>query len=161
MTRKYILLFIVFTIIIFTLLESLLGTKGYLVNRSYRLAIAELEYRHAALSLEVESLGKRLDNAWEEDELRDTALRLGYSVPGDSVYFLKTSEALNRPIDGTPVPSVPDMQKEIPGGFKGLRSSLLLVFSFGLSGVLSCALGITNRRKRKGSLGNERNHPAE
>ena len=60
MTRKYALLFIVIIIFVLTILEGFFGTHGYFVNQELSRALALERFLRDEMTLEVESLQKRL-----------------------------------------------------------------------------------------------------
>ena len=149
MTRKYALLFVVIIIFVLSILEGLLGTQGYFVNQELSRAVSEEHFLRDAMALEVESLQKRLDAIWDEDELRDNALKLGYSVTGDTVFHfsdLQEHEMTNL------VSEKPASRNSTDMTFKGLPLWLLFSISVVLSGVLEIGIIriLTGCRERKG-----------
>jgi cell division protein FtsB len=155
MTRKIGLLFVVMSIIILILLEGLLGSHGYFVNRALNKSIAERKYVRDEIALEVEYLQKRLETVGEIDELRDSALRLGYVVPGEKVYHFP---------DGSG--SVEDennqdlmVEEDVVFGstkerFNGISFPVLFVFSLIISTIFCLGWGFFTFRKKR-SIGDD------
>jgi len=148
MTRKYALLFVVIIIFVLSILEGLLGTQGYFVNQELSRAISKEQFLRDAMALEAESLQKRLDTVWEEDELRDNALKLGYSVAGDTVFHfsdLHETEVANLLSDRNASLDSTDLH------FKGMPFWLLFSISVIVSGVLTIGMirVMTRCRERK------------
>ena len=136
MTRKYALLFIVIIIFVLTILEGFFGTHGYFVNQELSRALAMERFLRDEMTLEVESLQKRLDTVWDENELRDTALKLGYSVAGDTVYQFPELQGVEEAGPGQVKHS--DSTSFTPR-FKGIPFWMLFI----LSGVVALILSIS------------------
>ncbi len=154
MTRKIGVLFVVISIIILTLLEGLLGYNGYFVNRGLLKSIAERKYVRDEIALEVEYLQKRLDTVWEIDELRDSALRLGYVVPGETVYYFSDNTGSMQ--KNSPRDSFANVD-ELSGydRFTGISLGVLFVFSMIISAILCIVRGFFIYRKEKKSRGDD------
>jgi len=148
MTRNIGLIFVVLSIIILTLLEGLLGSHGYFVNRALGKSIAERKQVRDEIALEVEFLQKRLDTVWERDELRDSALRLGYVIPGETVYLFP---------DGPVAMEDGETHDRIANGktstgrdrFTGISFLALLVFSLIISTIICMIWGFFIYRRNR------------
>jgi hypothetical protein len=134
MTRKYALIFVVIIIFILILLEGFFGTHGYFVNRELSSTLAAKRFLRDEMALEVESLQKRLDAVWDEDELRDNALRLGYSVAGDTVFYFSQTRQPEPIVSSAPKSSDADSPRP---KFKGISFWVLFIVSGALALVLS------------------------
>lgn len=77
---------------LFTLLSSVFGRTGYLVNRSLEERLAALERLEEEKRLEVDSLRSRIMLLDEGAALDDLALSLGYNRSGDVVYYFQEAD---------------------------------------------------------------------
>lgn len=150
MTRKYALIFVVIIIFILIILEGFFGTHGYFVNQELSRSLAARRFLHDEMALEVESLQKRLDAVWDEDELRDNALKLGYSVAGDTIFHfseLRHPEQADASLlkRGDAVSSEPH--------FKGISFWVLFMISGAIASILSIVATKLFTKHRRGKQG--------
>jgi len=147
MTRKYALIFVVIIIFLLIILEGFFGTHGYFVNRELSSTLAAKRFLRDEMALEVESLQKRLDTVWDEDELRDNALRLGYSVAGDTVFYFSEARQPEPVVLSAPKGSDADSPKQ---KFKGISFWVLLMVSGVVALVLSIIVAKVFAKVKKG-----------
>lgn len=125
--RKMVFLFIPM-LLIFLLLQGIVGEKGYLVNKELEKIneenaeiLARLEVKKAALEKYEESLSS-------QEVLDDIALKLGYNKSGELVYFFTEGEdagveALSVMMENN------SALKQLD--FKGIKTGWILLISFG------------------------------
>lgn len=112
---------------LFTLLSSVYGRTGYLVNRSLEDRLAALERLEEEKRLEVDALRSRIMLLDEGAALDDLALSLGYNRSGDVVYYFQEPD--------TVVPAEPGTADSVvlEDPYEGVDGWILALVSLGVS----------------------------
>ncbi len=86
MARKYVVLFIVITLCLFSLMSAFMGERGFFANKELERQLKANEYRLDRDRVELENLKIQEEELSTEDGIRFAAMNLGYKVEGDDVY---------------------------------------------------------------------------
>lgn len=141
MTRKYIGLFLFTCILFFSLLEGAFGQKGILVNRSLQRTVSKRQAILDREKVELEILQNRLATVWEKDQLLDTARRIGYSLPNETVYFFLDTEAAEEPVESHEVEKT---EKSVTG----LPRRWTFLISLCCSALVTITAALMRRKQR-------------
>lgn len=145
MTRKYIPLFIVILLICTTLGVSILGEKGFLVQKELKQTIAVKQKIEEEKLLHLANLTEELEKVWEKEHLLDEARNLGYVQKGESVFYfddeLETGTA--------PESDTPTLLREPL--FKGLSFFTIFLYSTLISVVIIILIIVIRRGINYGS----------
>lgn len=94
MARKYVVLFIVITLCLFSLMSAFTGERGFFANKELERQLKANEYRLDRDRVELENLKIQEEELSTEDGIRSAAMNLGYKVDGDDVYRFETQDAV-------------------------------------------------------------------
>ena len=94
MARKYVVLFIVITLCLFSLMSAFMGERGFFANKELERQLKANEYRLDRDRVELENLKIQEEELSTEDGIRSAAMNLGYKVDGDDVYRFETQDAV-------------------------------------------------------------------
>lgn len=94
MARKYIVLFVVITLCLFSLMSALMGERGFFANKELERRLKANEYRLDRDRVELENLRIQEEELSTEDGMRFAAMNLGYKVDGDDVYRFDTQDSV-------------------------------------------------------------------
>ena len=113
MTTKKLFLSILMFLVLFSLLFSIFGKSGYLVNRSLENYLESLLREEEERKLRLEALEERRASLSSPEALNDIALSLGYNNDGDVVYYFETPDVIEE------VPSQAGEEEDLL--FEGIR----------------------------------------
>ncbi len=128
--KKSLFFLIFINLLLFLLFTGIFGEQGLLHNRSLQRRLAAIQYEQELLSLEVQSLQRKKEDASSLDELRDAALRLGYNQDGNEVYYFATD------MQSLPNEQPVAQQQEQTPVYAGIPTAVLLLISSGCSLVI-------------------------
>ncbi|MCF0167758.1 MAG: hypothetical protein HUJ93_03815, partial [Bacteroidales bacterium] len=89
----YIILFVVFSLIFYSLISSFLGERGIIANNQLKRQLIENEYELDRRKVQLENLRIKEQELATEDGLRSAAMNLGYQVDSDNVFIFDNEEA--------------------------------------------------------------------
>lgn len=149
MTRNYVVLFTFILIITTSLLVSLTGPKGFLVNRRMQVHVENGERLLEQRQLEQKDLEQRLNDIWSKDSLLDAARTLGYVRPGDTVrYFFDADGKVPRQsVNHTHMLEPLDAVRM--DGVQGIPFPINLAIGGALSATILVIVGSVRRRRRR------------
>ncbi len=125
--RKMVFLFIPM-LLIFLLLQGIVGEKGYLVNKELEKINAENAELLARLEVKKAALEKYEESLSSQEVLDDIALKLGYNKSGEQVYFFTEGEETE--MDALSV-MIDDKEAQKLLSFKGVSTPWILLISIG------------------------------
>jgi len=143
MTRKLLILFVVLTLCFFSLISSLLGERGIIVNNELKRQLKENEYELDKGNVELENLRMQQKELATEDGLRSAAINLGYQVESDDVYVF-SSEGEAKPSVTVRTEQAATSEKS---GFRPWSLGFCLLISFCASFIITLLFWLFRRNK--------------
>lgn len=144
MTRKILILFIALMLVSFSLLSSILGERGIIVNNRLKKQLTEKEYELDRRDMEIENLRLQDNELSTEDGSRSTAMSFGYQVEGDDVHVFDTEDEVSRRSAG-----VQEQQSKEEKEFTPWGVPFILLISFSSSFIITVMVWLFTRRKGK------------
>ncbi len=143
MARKYVVLFVVITLCLFSLMSAFMGERGFFANKELERQLKANEYRLDRDRVELENLKIQEQELSTEDGIRSAAMNLGYKVEGDDVYRFETQDAVpnqGNELAQTTVPS------NVSKPFTPWSSAACLGLASGASMVITLLVWIIGRK---------------
>ena len=143
MIKKSFVICIVSILIVFSLLEGIVGTKGLVVNRELDKILLHQTENLDRKRLIVEALKNEYDATLLEESLLDHAIKIGKARSGDEIYFFKESQEVLQ------LPSAQQLRTLRPA-FTGIASFWLLCIASGIVSVIFAvvyAIGYVKKNK--------------
>ncbi|MBO4279418.1 MAG: hypothetical protein LIR25_01210 [bacterium] len=144
MTRKILILFIALMLVSFSLISSVLGERGIIVNNRLRKQLAEKEYELDRRDMEIENLRLQDNELSTEDGSRSTAMSFGYQVEGDDVHVFETEDEVSRSTSAGQERKSEDEKEFTPWGIP-----FILLISFCSSFIITVIVWLFAKRKGK------------
>lgn len=128
--------------VLFSLLLSIFGHSGMLVNMSLERRLEELERAEEEKRMEVEALEDRINELSTVQSLDDLALSLGYNRDGDVVYRFQEEDSLDEIVPS----SASGDESEV---FEGVDSWILALASLGCVAIILVPMSIISSRSTR------------
>lgn len=124
MSVKHLPIYLFSILLLFLLLEIVLGSHGLLVTRDLERQLSAKETRYETELLQLRGEQERYQRLINRESLLDSALKLGLTEPGAKVYYFATSEEMVESASE-------ERQREVQGTlFAGYSSLLLFIISW-------------------------------
>lgn len=144
MTRKILILFIALMLVSFSLISSIMGERGIIVNNRLKKQLTEKEYELDRRDMEIENLRLQDNELSTEDGSRSTAMSFGYQVEGDDVHVFDTEDEVSGRSAGVREQESGEEKEFTPWGVP-----FILLISFSSSFIITVMVWLFTRRKGK------------
>ena len=148
MTRKYIILFVVFSLIFYSLISSFLGERGIIANNQLKRQLIENEYELDRRKVQLENLRIKEQELATEDGLRSAAMNLGYQVDSDNVFIFDNEEATISQTQDFQAQNTVNNQET---NFNPWSSGTILLISFCSSFIITLLLWLFRKKENDDS----------
>lgn len=137
MTRKIWAIGLAVSIVMFGVLQILVGSHGIPYLVSLHQEVSDLRYEAKRKELQVEALKEQEANSLQGEGVEDAAFRLGYQQEGEQVYFFDKEE----------VPELPPAAIEAKPSYHAFSLSWWMNLAIALAVGLLVVVGLSLRSR--------------